>query len=79
MCPIHDEFHHLFEIHNDLKLTIRDSDPVISAMGKEMILKYEKYWGIVMKYQNSQEDLDVSEKIVRGNDILFKLTFEYVF
>ncbi|GAU47860.1 hypothetical protein TSUD_243850 [Trifolium subterraneum] len=60
---IHDEFHHLFEIHNDLKLTIRDFDPVISAMGKEMILKYEKYWGIVMKDQNNQEDLDVSEKI----------------
>ncbi|GAU50570.1 hypothetical protein TSUD_409980 [Trifolium subterraneum] len=38
---IHDEFHHLFEIHNDLKLAILDSDP------------------------NSQEDLDVSEKIVR--------------
>ncbi|GAU45434.1 hypothetical protein TSUD_297360 [Trifolium subterraneum] len=62
---IHDAFHHLFEIHNDLKLAIRDSDPVISAMGKDMILKYEKYWGIVMKDQNNQEDLDASEKIVR--------------
>ncbi|GAU47918.1 hypothetical protein TSUD_404710 [Trifolium subterraneum] len=58
-------FHHLFEIHNDLKLAIRDSDPIISAMGKDMILKYEKYWGFVMKDQNSQEDLDASETIVR--------------
>ncbi|GAU36805.1 hypothetical protein TSUD_219080 [Trifolium subterraneum] len=30
------------------KLAIRDSDPVLSAMGKDMKLKYEKYWGNVM-------------------------------
>ncbi|CAJ2673956.1 unnamed protein product [Trifolium pratense] len=45
---IHAAFHHLFKINNELKLAIRDSDPVLSAMGKDMKLKYEKYWGNVL-------------------------------
>jgi hypothetical protein len=42
---IHDAFHHLAKIHNELKMAIMDSDPVLSAMGKDMKLKYDKYWG----------------------------------
>jgi hypothetical protein len=42
---IHDAFHHLAKIHNELKMAIMDSDPVLSAMGKYMKLKYDKYWG----------------------------------
>jgi hypothetical protein len=26
-------------------MAIMDSDPVLSAMGKDMKLKYDKYWG----------------------------------
>jgi hypothetical protein len=42
---IHDAFHHLAKIHNELKMAIMDSDPILSAMGKYMKLKYDKYWG----------------------------------
>jgi hypothetical protein len=38
----------LLKIHTELKLVIRDSDHVISTMGKDMKLKYEKYWGNFM-------------------------------
>ncbi|MCI35230.1 hypothetical protein A2U01_0056451, partial [Trifolium medium] len=42
---IHAAFHHLAKIHNEVKMAIMDSDPVMSAMGKDMKLKYDKYWG----------------------------------
>ncbi|KAK2450307.1 zinc finger BED domain-containing protein DAYSLEEPER [Trifolium repens] len=42
---IHDAFHHLAKIHNELKMAIMDSDPILSAMGKYMKLKYDNYWG----------------------------------
>jgi hypothetical protein len=45
---IQDDFHYLLKIHTELKLIIRDSGPFISAMGKDMKLKYEKYWGNFM-------------------------------
>ena len=45
---IHSAFHQLSTIHNELKLSILDSDPIMSAMGRDMKLKYDKYWGNIM-------------------------------
>ncbi|CAJ2667680.1 unnamed protein product [Trifolium pratense] len=46
---IYAAFHQLYQIHTELKLAIMDSDPVMSAMGKDMKLRYEKYWENVVK------------------------------
>jgi hypothetical protein len=42
---IHSAFHQLSTIHNELKMAVLDSDPVMSDMGRDMKLKYDKYWG----------------------------------
>jgi hypothetical protein len=49
---IHGAFHQLYKINTELKLAFIDSDPVMSAMGKEMKLKYDKYWGNIVNTNN---------------------------
>jgi hypothetical protein len=46
-------FHPLAKIHNEVKMIILDSDPVLSAMGKDMKLKYDKYWGGIGEYESA--------------------------
>lgn len=46
---IHTTFHQLASIYTVLKNAINDTDYVLSNMGRDMKLKYDKYWANLLK------------------------------